>query len=72
MTINPNNEKYISAVESVPTAVRQEGEPTLVFRPGQERTLDSQRFSLHPVLRQPPDIDRLGRAILEMAMRQTA
>ena len=68
MILNPNNEKYTSAVGSMtPT-----GEPPLVFRPGRERTLDSQRFSLHPVMRQPPDIDRLERAILEMAMRQTA
>jgi len=69
MILNPNNEKYKSAVESVLPGAN---ESTLVFRPGRERKLDSQQFSLHPVLRQPPDIDRLGRAILEMAMRQTA
>lgn len=67
MILNPNNEKYTSAVENSSPAM---SEPSLVYRPGRERKLDSQRFSLHPVMRQPPDIDRLGRAILEMAMRQ--
>ena len=72
MIYNPNNTKYTSALEGQPCEARLSGELLYVFRPGRERNLDSQKFSLRPVYRNTPDIDRLGRAILEMAMRQTA
>jgi len=72
MILNPNNQKYKSASNGWPFDAQYIGEPALVFRPGRERKLDSQKFSLQPVFRSQPDIDRLGRAILEMAMRQTA
>jgi len=72
MIYNPNNTKYTSALSSLLPETRQHSEQTLVYSPGRERNLDSQKFSLRPVFRNSPDIDRLGRAILEMAMRQTA
>ena len=72
MIYNPNNTKYTSALEGQQRDARQTEESHFVFRPGRERNLDSQKFSLRPVYRNTPDIDRLGRAMLEMAMRQTA
>ena len=59
MINNPNNTKYKSALDNLPFEVRKADEPG--------RKMESQKFYLHPVLRDPPDIECLGRAILELA-----
>ena len=58
MINNPNNTKYKSALDNLPYEVR---------RADDGHKLKSQEFYLVPVFRKEPDIERLGRAILEMA-----
>ena len=72
MINNPNNTKYKSALENLPFGARQMSGPAIEFRAGPGRKLKSQEFYLRPVLRDPPDIERLGRAILELATLEFA
>jgi len=69
MTYNYNNEKYISALEGLPFETRRIGNAAVEFRRGRGRNMGSHKFYLRPILRNPPDMERLGRAILEQAMR---
>jgi len=67
MTRNQANE-YRSALEGLPFEARQMSGLAVEFRGGAGRKMGAHKFYLHPVLRSQPDIDRLGRAILELAM----
>jgi len=70
MTCNPNNEKYKSALEGLPFEARQMGGPAIEFHVGRGRKMEAHKFFLRPVVLDNPDIDRLGRAILELALCQ--
>jgi len=65
MTINHNNEKYKSVFQGIPFEARRLNGAAVVFSNG--RRMGSHRFYLRPILRDPPDMERLGRAILELA-----
>ena len=67
MTYNQNNTKYISALKGLPFGTRQTGKAAVEFHRGRGRPMGSHRFHLRPILRDPPDMERLGRAILELA-----
>jgi len=69
MIHNPNNEKYKSALTGLPFETREIGKAAVEFRHGRGRKMETHNFHLRPILRNPPDIERLGRAILELAMR---
>jgi|GEM_PF-3370481 len=69
MICNPNNTKYKSALADLPFEARQIEPVVVKFYTGTGRCMESLNFSLGPVLRNPPDIDRFGRAILELALR---
>jgi len=69
MTPNPNNEKYKDALNELPFEARQIGKATIEAHRGRGRRIESNSFFLRPVPRDPPDIKRIGRAILELAMR---
>lgn len=68
MTPNPNNEKYKSALAGLPFEARQNSDTTIEFHAGRGRRMEAHKFVLYPVVRDKPDIDRLGRAILELAL----
>jgi len=68
MTNNPNNAKY----QSVLGETQQTTDSGPVFRSESERKLKSQEFYLVPGFRKEPDIERLGRAILELATLELA
>jgi len=68
MTRNPNNSQYKSALEDLPFEARQLDGPAVEFRDGAGRKMEANKLFLRPVLRSQPDIERLGRAILELAM----
>jgi hypothetical protein len=65
MIINHNNEKYISVFQGIPFEARRLNGAAIVFSNG--RRMGSHKFHLRPILRNPPDMERLGRAILELA-----
>ena len=69
MICNPNNTKYKSALADLPFEARQIEPAAVKFCVGTGWHMESLNFSLRPVLRNLPDIDRLGRAILELALR---
>ena len=69
MTHNPNNEKYKSALDGLSFEARQVGKAAIEFRRSRGRRMESHKFFLRPVLRSPPDVKRLGCAILELAVR---
>jgi len=69
MTHNIGNERYKSALEGLPFEARRMNGPSIEFRAGPGRKMEAHKFYLQPVLRNQPDIERLGRAILELAMR---
>jgi len=69
MIHNHNNDKYKSALEGLPFEARHFSQPAIELRPGRGRRMESHAFYLRPVPRRPPDIQRIGRAILELAMR---
>ena len=69
MIHNHNNEKYKSALEGLPFEAREIGKAAIEFHRGRGRRMESHSFHLRPILRNPPDMERLGRAILELAMR---
>lgn len=71
MTRNPNSSIYKSALEGLPFEARQMG-PAIEIHVGAGRQMGAHKFYLCPVLRSQPDIDRLGRAILELAMQDGA
>ena len=71
MAYNHNNEKYKSALGGLPFAARHFSQPAIELRRGRGRSMGSHKFYLHPILRNPPDMERLGRAILELAVRST-
>jgi len=70
MTLNPNNERYKSALEGIPFDARQTSGMAIEMRAGRGRKMEAHKFFLRPVVRDQPDLDRLGRAILELAMCQ--
>ena len=67
MTINEKNDRYKSA-KDMPVELRR-GKPAAELHRGRGRPIESHSFTLRPVLRNPPDIERLGRAIIELALR---
>ncbi|MCL1952794.1 MAG: hypothetical protein FWF60_08215 [Oscillospiraceae bacterium] len=69
MTRNQDNKKYKSALEGLPFEARQMDGQAIEFRGGTGRKMEAHKFYLRPVPRSQPDIERLGRAILELAMR---
>ena len=68
MTRNHENEIYKSALEGLPFEARQLSGPAVELRSGAGRKMESNKFYLRVVPRSQPDIERLGRAILELAM----
>ena len=71
MTYNEKNDKYKSALTDLPFEARKAGKPAKELHRGRGRPIESHSFYLRPVLRKPPDIERLGRAILELALRSS-
>jgi len=69
MIYNESNDKYKSALEGLSFEARQADIPAIEFHRGRGRRMESDKFYLRPVPRKPPDIQRIGRAILELAMR---
>ena len=71
MIYNSNNTKYKSVLAGLTFGARQIGNAAVEIRGGVGRRMEAHNFSLYPVLRDPPDLDCLGRAILEFAMRES-
>jgi len=67
MTYNYNNEKYTSALGGLPVGWKTR-KVAVEFRPGRGRKMESHKLRIYPILRNPPDTERLGRAILELAL----
>jgi len=70
MTYNQNNEKYKSAFQGIPFEAKQLGGATAASRNG--RRMESHNVKLRPVFRNPPDLARIGRALIEMAMNESS
>ena len=69
MIYNEHNDKYKSALDGLPFEARQADKPAIELRHGRGRHMESDKFYLRPIPRKPPDLQRIGRAILELAMR---
>ena len=69
MIINHNNEKYKSVFQGIPFEARQLKGAAVVF--GNGRRMESHNVRLRPVFRTPPDLERVGRALIEMAMEDS-
>jgi hypothetical protein len=70
MTCNQCNEKYKSALEGLPFEARKMSEAAAEEYVGRGRKMEAMGFYLRPVLREKPDVERLGRAILELALQR--
>jgi len=70
MTNNHNNEKYKSAFQGVPFEIRRLG--GTIATSGNGRRMESHCVRLRPVFRNPPDLERVGRALMEMAMNESS
>jgi hypothetical protein len=66
MTHNHNNQKYKSVFQGIPFEARHLNGAAVVF--GNGRHMASHNVRLRPVFRNPPDLERVGRALIEMAM----
>jgi len=69
MIYNENNDKYKSALEGLPFEAHQADKSAIELRRGRGRRMEAHSFYLRPIPRKPPDMQRIGRAILELAMR---
>jgi len=67
MTINEKNDRYKSA-KDMPFE-RRRGKSAAELHRRRGKPMECHSFYLRPVLRNPPDIERLGRAIIELALR---
>jgi hypothetical protein len=64
MTINHNNAKYKAVFQGIPFEARQADQ----MRRKRESLMGSPKVRLRPVYRDPPDLERIGRALLEMVL----
>jgi hypothetical protein len=68
MTTNHRNEKYKSVFQDIPFEAKRLNGTAFVF--GNGRPMRSHNVRLHPVFRNPPDLERVGRALIEMAVEK--
>jgi len=70
MTYNHNNEKYQSVFQGIPFEVKKLNGVRILS--GNGRRMESHNVRLRPVFRNPPDLERVGRALIEMAMDESS
>jgi len=68
MSYYHNNEKYKSVFHGIPFEVRKLNGARVLSG----RRMESHNMRLQPVFRNPPDLERVGRALIEMAMDESS
>ena len=61
MTYNHNNEQYKSVFQGIPFEARRLNGTRILSDNG--RRMESHHVSLRPIFRNPPDLERVGRAL---------